>query len=117
MIGATRRLGLIAASTASGPTPMVRAMPSWIGVAWGSTVTTTAPQSAPPMVPIKRSTAAFSEPPPKDLVLALNRLSSALYLMTVKYLAGRFGEPPAGPVKGWKPPKEPSKIPLKPTKS
>src|SRR6185503_17640383 len=26
-----------------------------------------------------------------DLELALNRLSSALYLMTVKYLAGRFG--------------------------
>ena len=39
-----------------------------------------------------------------DLKLALNRLSSALYLMTVKYLAGRFGEKPAGPVKGWKPP-------------
>jgi ethanolamine utilization protein EutL len=53
--------------------------------------------------------AAFPEPP-ADLQLALNRLSSALYLMTVKYLAGRFGEPPAGPVKGWKPPKEPTKI-------
>jgi ethanolamine utilization protein EutL len=53
--------------------------------------------------------AAF-ETPPADLQLALNRLSSALYLMTVKYLAGNFGERPAGPVKGWKPPKEPSKI-------
>jgi ethanolamine utilization cobalamin adenosyltransferase len=53
------------------------------------------------------------ETPHKDLQLALNRLSSALYLMTVKYLAGRFGERPAGPVKGWKPPKEPTKIPPK----
>ncbi len=52
---------------------------------------------------------AFPEPP-QDFKLALNRLSSALYLMTVKYLAGRFGEPPAGPVKGWKPPKEQSKL-------
>ena len=26
-----------------------------------------------------------------DLKLALNRLSSALYLMTVKYVAGRYG--------------------------
>jgi ethanolamine utilization protein EutL len=41
-----------------------------------------------------------------DLKLALNRLSSALYLMTVKFLAGRYGAEPAGPVKGWKPPKE-----------
>jgi ethanolamine utilization protein EutL len=53
---------------------------------------------------------AFDQPP-VDLQRALNRLSSALYLMTVKYLAGRFGERPAGPVKGWKPPAEPTKIP------
>jgi ethanolamine utilization protein EutL len=52
---------------------------------------------------------AFAEPP-KDLQLALNRLSSALYLMTVKFLAGRFGERPAGPVKGWKPPPQNTKI-------
>jgi ethanolamine utilization cobalamin adenosyltransferase len=39
-----------------------------------------------------------------DLKLALNRLSSALYLMTVKYLAGRYGAAPVGPVKGWKRP-------------
>ena len=48
-----------------------------------------------------------------DLKLALNRLSSALYLMTVKYLAGRFGghdRQHMGPVKGWKPPKDPSKL-------
>jgi ethanolamine utilization protein EutL len=43
-----------------------------------------------------------------DLKLALNRLSSALYLMTTKYLAGRYGgdERPSGPVKGWQPPKK-----------
>lgn len=42
-----------------------------------------------------------------DVKLALNRLSSALYLMTVKYVAGRYaGEHlRPGPVKGWKPPK------------
>jgi ethanolamine utilization cobalamin adenosyltransferase len=54
------------------------------------------------------------EAPPDDLKLALNRLSSALYLMTVKFLAGRFGERPAGPVKGWKPPPQNNKI-AKPT--
>ena len=38
----------------------------------------------------------------------MNRLSSALYLMTVKYVGGRYaGEHlRPGPVKGWKPPKE-----------
>jgi ethanolamine utilization protein EutL len=53
-----------------------------------------------------------------DLKLALNRLSSALYLMTVNYRAGRCGghdRQTMGPVKGWKPPKEPSKLPA-PTK-
>jgi ethanolamine utilization protein EutL len=41
-----------------------------------------------------------------DLKLALNRLSSAIYLMTIKYVAGRYpGEQRRpGPVKGWKPP-------------
>jgi ethanolamine utilization protein EutL len=47
---------------------------------------------------------AFASDERGDLKLAMNRLSSSLYLMTVKYLAGRFGEKPAGPVKGWKPP-------------
>jgi ethanolamine utilization cobalamin adenosyltransferase len=56
---------------------------------------------------------AFPEPPGAleasdrgDLKLALNRLSSALYLMTIKYVAGRYaGEHRRpGPVKGWKPP-------------
>lgn len=42
-----------------------------------------------------------------DLKLALNRLSSALYLMTIKYVANKYpGEQRRpGPVKGWKPPK------------
>jgi ethanolamine utilization protein EutL len=41
-----------------------------------------------------------------DLKLALNRLSSAIYLMTIKYVAGKYpGEQRRpGPVKGWKPP-------------
>jgi ethanolamine utilization protein EutL len=41
-----------------------------------------------------------------DLKLAMNRLSSALYLMTIKYVAGKYsGEHQRpGPVKGWKPP-------------
>jgi ethanolamine utilization cobalamin adenosyltransferase len=56
--------------------------------------------------------AAFPEPNERgDLKLALNRLSSALYLMTVKYLAGRFGgHERKGPVKGWKPPAEGAKL-------
>jgi ethanolamine utilization cobalamin adenosyltransferase len=47
-----------------------------------------------------------------DLKLAINRMSSALYLMQVRYVAGRYrGERRAlGPVKGWKPP-SPSKKP------
>jgi ethanolamine utilization protein EutL len=42
-----------------------------------------------------------------ELALALNRLSSALYLMQVRYVAGRYGkrdERPLGPIRGWKPP-------------
>ncbi|MCU1280705.1 MAG: hypothetical protein JWM53_4251, partial [bacterium] len=41
-----------------------------------------------------------------DLKLAMNRLSSALYLMTIKYVGGKYaGEHlRPGPVKGWKPP-------------
>ncbi|HEY2748733.1 MAG TPA: ethanolamine utilization microcompartment protein EutL [Polyangia bacterium] len=43
-----------------------------------------------------------------DLKLAMNRLSSALYLMTIKYVGGKYaGEHlRPGPVKGWKPPKQ-----------
>ena len=47
------------------------------------------------------------EPPERpDLLLALNRLSSALYLMTCKYVGGRYdkGRRPAGPIRGWRPP-------------
>ncbi|MSP63367.1 MAG: ethanolamine utilization microcompartment protein EutL [Myxococcales bacterium] len=40
-----------------------------------------------------------------DLKLACNRLSSALYLMTTKYVGGHYGgeRRRLGPVKGWKP--------------
>ena len=40
-----------------------------------------------------------------DLKLALNRLSSALYVMTTKYVGGRYpgSRRRLGPVKGWKP--------------
>jgi ethanolamine utilization cobalamin adenosyltransferase len=51
------------------------------------------------------------EPPAReDLILALNRLSSALYLMTCKYVGGRYdeGRKPAGPVRGWRPPGSPA---------
>ena len=43
-----------------------------------------------------------------DLKLALNRLSSALYVMQTKYVGGKYpGERRnLGPVKGWKPPKK-----------
>jgi ethanolamine utilization cobalamin adenosyltransferase len=42
-----------------------------------------------------------------DLLLALNRLSSWLYLLTCKAAGGRYdsGRRPVGPVRGWRPPK------------
>jgi ethanolamine utilization protein EutL len=48
-----------------------------------------------------------------DLAHALNRVSSALYLLACKYVAGRYEgtRRPLGPVRGWRPPakaKEPS---------
>jgi len=41
-----------------------------------------------------------------DLAHALNRISSALYLLAVRYVAGLYqgSRPPFGPVRGWKPP-------------
>ncbi len=41
-----------------------------------------------------------------DLAEALNRISSALYLLSVRYVAGVYGTSrrPLGPVRGWKPP-------------
>jgi ethanolamine utilization protein EutL len=40
-----------------------------------------------------------------DLLLALNRLSSYLYILTCKAAGGRYGgRRPVGPVRGWKPP-------------
>lgn len=43
-----------------------------------------------------------------DLAEALNRASSALYLLAVRYVAGVYGgaRRPRGPVRGWKPPAE-----------
>jgi ethanolamine utilization protein EutL len=40
-----------------------------------------------------------------DLLLALNRSSSLLYVLTCKYAGGRYdsGRRPVGPVKGWRP--------------
>jgi ethanolamine utilization cobalamin adenosyltransferase len=49
-----------------------------------------------------------------DLAHALNRISSALYLLAVRYVAGQYqgGRRPLGPVRGWKPaPQEPKKDP------
>jgi ethanolamine utilization protein EutL len=42
-----------------------------------------------------------------DLCLALNRISSALYLLACKYVAGRYdgSRRPKGPVRGWRPPR------------
>jgi ethanolamine utilization protein EutL len=41
-----------------------------------------------------------------DLKLALNRLSSALYVMQCKHVGGHYGAPRRpGPVRGWRPPK------------
>jgi ethanolamine utilization protein EutL len=42
-----------------------------------------------------------------DLLLALNRLSSYLYVLTCKLAGGRYGagRRPVGPVRGWKPPR------------
>jgi ethanolamine utilization cobalamin adenosyltransferase len=41
-----------------------------------------------------------------DLAEALNRLSSGLYLLSVRYVAGIYAgaRRPRGPVRGWKPP-------------
>jgi len=46
-----------------------------------------------------------------DLLLALNRMSSWLYVLTCKLAGGRYdaGRRPVGPVRGWRPPKGSSK--------
>jgi ethanolamine utilization cobalamin adenosyltransferase len=56
---------------------------------------------------------ATAAPGRPDLAYALNRVSSALYLLAVRYVAGRYeGERrPHGPVRGWKPP--PAETPKK----
>ncbi len=47
-----------------------------------------------------------AQPLRNDVVLLLNRLSNALYIMTCKFVSGRYDgdHRPTGPVKGWKPP-------------
>jgi ethanolamine utilization cobalamin adenosyltransferase len=53
---------------------------------------------------------AFGNGERDDLKLALNRLSSALYVMTCMYVGGRYhgGRRPVGPVEGWRPPARPA---------
>jgi ethanolamine utilization protein EutL len=50
-----------------------------------------------------------SPPARADLAHALNRISSALYLLSVRYVAGLYqgSRRPLGPVRGWKPPAKP----------
>ena len=53
-------------------------------------------------------TASPIAPPSRaDLCRALNRISSALYLLACKYVAGRYDgtRRPRGPVRGWRPPR------------
>src|SRR6185312_1130124 len=47
-----------------------------------------------------------ARPARPDLAHALNRISSALYLLAVRYVAGLYqgARRPFGPVRGWKPP-------------
>ncbi len=51
--------------------------------------------------------AATAPPLRADICLALNRISSALYLLACKYVAGRYdgSRRPMGPVRGWRPPR------------
>jgi ethanolamine utilization protein EutL len=53
------------------------------------------------------TTGAASAPPTRaDLAHALNRISSALYLLACRYVAGLYegSRRPLGPVRGWRPP-------------
>ncbi len=52
---------------------------------------------------------AVTAPPARaDLAHALNRISSALYLLSCRYVAGLYegSRRPLGPVRGWKPPEK-----------
>jgi ethanolamine utilization protein EutL len=52
---------------------------------------------------------AVTAPPARaDLAHALNRISSALYLLACRYVAGLYegSRRPMGPVRGWKPPEQ-----------
>jgi ethanolamine utilization protein EutL len=59
-------------------------------------------------------TGAVTAPPARaDLAHALNRISSALYLLACRYVAGLYegSRRPRGPVRGWRPPPAPAKEP------
>jgi ethanolamine utilization cobalamin adenosyltransferase len=61
-----------------------------------------------PQGPTTAEGATATAPPLRaDICLALNRVSSALYLLACKYVAGRYdgSRRPMGPVRGWRPPK------------
>jgi ethanolamine utilization protein EutL len=55
--------------------------------------------------PTPSPTAASDPGERADIKLALNRLSSALYVMQCKFVGGHYGVPKRpGPLKGWRPP-------------
>jgi ethanolamine utilization protein EutL len=57
------------------------------------------------------ATGGPTAPPARaDLAHALNRISSALYLLACKYVAGRYegNRRTLGPVRGWRPPSKPA---------
>jgi ethanolamine utilization cobalamin adenosyltransferase len=56
---------------------------------------------------------ATAPPARADLAHALNRVSSALYLLACKYVAGRYegNRRALGPVRGWRPPAPPRTAP------
>jgi ethanolamine utilization cobalamin adenosyltransferase len=58
-------------------------------------------------VPAPPAASPIAPPARADICLALNRISSALYLLACKYVAGRYDgsrRRPMGPVRGWRPP-------------
>jgi ethanolamine utilization cobalamin adenosyltransferase len=57
--------------------------------------------------PAPPAASPIAAPARADICLALNRISSALYLLACKYVAGRYdgSRRPMGPVRGWRPPR------------
>ena len=63
------------------------------------------PSTTPPYAPVHAG-----------LALALNRLSSAIYLMQVRFVGGLYQKTearPIGPIRGWQPPKLVDKLPTR----